>query len=79
MEINIFINIYEILLYDNVLYLFINVFIFKICMGCEMDWKFLVRYNNMVKKYIFIWWDLFGLVLLDEIDVFFLKFKLSFV
>lgn len=79
LKINIFINIYEILLYDNVLYVFINVFIFKICMGCEMDWKFLVRYNNMVKKYIFIWWDLFGLVLLDEIDVFFLKFKLSFV
>lgn len=37
LKINIFINIYEILLYDNVLYVFINVFIFKICMGCEMD------------------------------------------
>lgn len=57
--------------YDNVSYVFINVFIFKICMGCEMDRKPSARYNNMVKKYILTRWDLLGLAPLDETDVFF--------
>lgn len=71
MEINTFKNTYETLPYDNVSYVFINVFIFKICMGREMDRKPSARYKNMVKKYIFTRWDLLGLAPLDETDVFF--------
>lgn len=48
-------------------------------MGREMDRKPSARYNNMVKKYIFTRWDLLGLAPLDETDVFFFKFKSSFV
>lgn len=79
MEINTFINTYETLPYDNVSYIFTNVFIFKICMGREMVRKPSARYNNMVKKYIFTPWDLLGLAPLDETDVFVFKFKSSFV